>query len=68
MKKIVRDALDRLMLDVQTEQGYMDIATIEAELLSHEDLLRSAKGTLEEIREDLRDAQLELARVQEFTA
>lgn len=68
MKKIVRDALDRLMLDVQTEQGYMDIATLEAELLNHEDLLRSAKGTLEEIREDLRDAQLELARVQEFTA
>lgn len=68
MKAEVRAALDRLYDHVQTEQAYRDVAEVEAELLGHDDLLRTMAYEARQLHWELRELGDELARARERVA
>ena len=55
MRDSVRDALDRLAIEVQTDQGQCDLVLIEQELRSFDDLVRWTREVFADTRRDLLD-------------
>lgn len=50
MRPPVREALDRLSFEVQSEQGIRDLLVVQAELMSHEELFEEAIRELKDAR------------------
>lgn len=63
MRQEVREALDRLSFEVQSEQGIRDLLLVQAELMSHEELIEDARKLFEEATRELKDARALLGEV-----
>ena len=63
MRPPVREALDRLSFEVQSEQVIRDLLLVQAELMSHEELMKDARKLFEEATRELKDARALLGEV-----